>query len=77
MSEENVEIIRRAFEAWTRGEFWGDDMDPEIEWDNSAYPGLDIPVRGRGRENFIRLMDNYDRAWTDHRGDPEGVVRRR
>ena len=48
MSQENVEIVRRGLEAWQQGGPWAEFLDPEIEWDLSACPGLDIPVRGRG-----------------------------
>jgi ketosteroid isomerase-like protein len=65
MSHENVEIMRRAVEAFPHGE-WSDVAASEIEWDLSASPGLDLPVRGRGREGFIQLMDRYVRAWTDY-----------
>jgi ketosteroid isomerase-like protein len=66
MSQENVAIIRRAAEARQRGEQWAEVLGPEFEWDSSAYPGLDIPVRGRGTENFLRFLDRYRRAWIDY-----------
>jgi hypothetical protein len=47
MSQENVEIVRRAFEADQQGEYWADALHPEVEWDYSAYPGLDLEVQGR------------------------------
>jgi hypothetical protein len=31
MSEENVEIVRRLFAEWERGNFWtGDYFDPDV-----------------------------------------------
>jgi ketosteroid isomerase-like protein len=63
MSQENVEIVRRAFEADQQGEYWADALHPEVEWDYSAYPGLDLEVQGRGREGYLRLSDRYRRAW--------------
>jgi hypothetical protein len=34
MSQENVEIFKRAIEAWNRDDFdaWIDQYDPEVEW---------------------------------------------
>jgi ketosteroid isomerase-like protein len=74
MSEENVEIVRRGLEAWQQGEPWAEFLDPEIEWDFSAYPGLDIPVRGRGRENYLRFWDRYYRAWIDYEMAPKELI---
>ena len=59
MSEENVEIIRRAWEQWQRGgetpdaipvELYADD----VEWDISGYPTVDLPSRG---------------SWTSYQGE--------
>jgi ketosteroid isomerase-like protein len=58
--------MRAAAEARQRGEHWAEVLDPEFEWDSSAYPGLDIPVRGRGIEDFLRFLDRYRRAWIDY-----------
>jgi ketosteroid isomerase-like protein len=37
--------------------------DPEFEWDATAYPVLDLPQRGRGREHFARLAARYVESW--------------
>jgi ketosteroid isomerase-like protein len=74
MSRENVEMIRAAHEDWQRDESWTELIDPEIEWDYSAFPGLDIPVRGRGREDYLRLMDRYVRAWSDYDMAPKELI---
>jgi|SRR5215218_11271530 len=74
MSEENVEIVRRALEAQQRGEPWAEFLDPEMEWDFSAFPGLDVPVRGGGREGFLRLMDRYWRAWIGYEAAVQEVI---
>jgi ketosteroid isomerase-like protein len=56
MSQENVEVVRAAYEALIRGDLraWSDSTDPEIEWNATAYPILDQPQCGRGREDFVR-----------------------
>jgi ketosteroid isomerase-like protein len=74
MSRANVEIVRRAFEARQRGEPWDDTLDPEFEWDFSAYPGLDLEVRGRGHENFARAMERYRRAWIDYESAAKELI---
>jgi ketosteroid isomerase-like protein len=74
MSEENVEIVRRGYPAWQRGEPWAGFLDSEIEWDSSAYPGLDMPVRGKGRENYLRLLDRYVRAWINYEATPAELI---
>jgi len=70
MSQENVEIMRRAFE----GGAWAEVLHPEIEWDISAYPGLDADVRGSGRESFVRFSDRYRRAWSDYKSAAKEFV---
>jgi ketosteroid isomerase-like protein len=74
MSQENVEILRRGYEALQRGEPLAEFLDPEIEWDVSAYPGLDMPVRGKGRDNYLRLMDRYVRAWLNYDVTPKELI---
>ena len=45
MSQQNVELVRRGFEAWRQDEPWADFLDPEIEWDFSANPGWTSRLR--------------------------------
>jgi hypothetical protein len=49
MSQENVEVISAAVEEWQRGEMkaWMRFLDPEIEWDNSAYPVVGVAMGAR------------------------------
>jgi ketosteroid isomerase-like protein len=76
MSQENVEVIRGMYEAWQPAEprAAAEFLDPEIEWDVSAYPGLDMPVRGKGRENYLRLLDRYVRAWINYEVTPTELI---
>ena len=66
MSQQNVEILRHAVDASRRGERWADVLATDFEWDHSAFPGLDMQVRGSGRENYLQMMDRYRRAWIDY-----------
>jgi ketosteroid isomerase-like protein len=75
MSEENVEVIRAALEAWGRGEdTWVEAMDAEIEWDNSAYPPVGMPLRGTGRESFLRFLSRYFATWRRYEATFEDLI---
>jgi ketosteroid isomerase-like protein len=74
MSEENVEIVRRAFERWQRGGGRGDALPAEVyaedvEWDQSGYPPFDNPTRGRGRDNLLEIYGEYLSVWRTY--EPE------
>jgi ketosteroid isomerase-like protein len=66
MSEENVEVTRRAFEAFARGDLdWVlETMDPDIEWAPAIAPILGVePIRGKDalRRFFTRdLVEAFD-----------------
>jgi ketosteroid isomerase-like protein len=39
MSEENVEIVRRTYDRWGRGDFSNvDDFDPDVEFEMADWP---------------------------------------
>ena len=61
MSQENVERLRVAHEAFLAGksEFGGELLDPEIEWDASESPVLD----NRGVYRGIDGVRQYWREW--------------
>ena len=74
MSQENVEIVRRAVKQWQRGggtpdavpfEIYADD----VEWDFSGYPTVDLPTRGSGRDHLLDIMGKYHSGWTSY--EPE------
>jgi ketosteroid isomerase-like protein len=64
MSQENVEIVRRAFEEFLTGksDTWMD-TDPEIEWDASELPVPDISGVYRGDEGVRRFWRAWLSAW--------------
>ena len=53
MSRENVEVVRAAFEAWSRGDLdaWLAEADPEIEW--YVLPDAPDPGPHRGRHVIL------------------------
>ena len=65
MSQENVEVVRRMFEAFVRGlqcaigaAFDTGTLAADVEWQTSDLMG---PETFRGREGFIEFM----RRWTE------------
>jgi ketosteroid isomerase-like protein len=79
MSRENVEIMREGFRRWVEGggvpeaiprELYAE----EVEWDLSAYPLVDIPTRGRGRDDLFEAFHSYYRGWRDYRPEVRDVI---
>jgi ketosteroid isomerase-like protein len=64
MSQENVEAVRRAYEAWNADDLdaFLAELDPEVEWHPSIEPALE------GGETTYRGLDGARRAWDDYRG---------
>ena len=65
MSQENVEIVRAAFEAWIKGDVDTvlEAYDPACEWDNThweAWPEDDVYY---GREGVRRLFEEWLASW--------------
>jgi ketosteroid isomerase-like protein len=68
MSEENVETVRRAHEAWE-----ADDLDaflaelhPDVEWHPSIEPALE------GKATTYNRHEGARRAWAEYRGEAFG-----
>ncbi len=64
MSEENVEIVRKAFDAFSRGDLKGtlDHFAPESEFRPSGR-FVDSQQVYRGREGWIDFWDTFRAAW--------------
>ena len=72
MSEENLELVRRLFEAWNRGDFGdlAEFFDPEVEFN----PGLLPPgeeTRYIGRDGVNAWIRNLNDAWVVVTAEPE------
>jgi ketosteroid isomerase-like protein len=65
MSQDNVELVRAAFEEFLAGkrEFGAGLLDPEIEWDSSELGALDINGVYRGQEAVRRYWREWLTAW--------------
>jgi ketosteroid isomerase-like protein len=57
MSEENVELVRRIYEAWEREESARDFIAEDIEYVNPSYAVE--PGTRRGRKSFRVIRETY------------------
>jgi ketosteroid isomerase-like protein len=67
MSEENVEIVRRMYDAWNRGDFEAalSYIHPDVEWsDPPDNPGART---WRGHEGVQGALTAWMGAWEDYR----------
>jgi ketosteroid isomerase-like protein len=64
MSEENVEIVRGAQEAFLAGDIQTalEVLDPEIEW-HATVGGIDEGQVARGREDVVQAFVAYFEVW--------------
>jgi ketosteroid isomerase-like protein len=62
MSRENVEIVRRAMEAYVRGDIAGAlaDTDPDIVWNPNEEPA------GRGYDAVLSSLQGWEDTWDDY-----------
>jgi len=71
MSQENVEVVRRFYEAWASGNdpLPVDLMDPEIEYVNPE--GAVEPGTRRGRSAFSSAVEKLFDGWETWQAEPE------
>jgi ketosteroid isomerase-like protein len=72
MSQENVEVVRRMFEAYEKRDMPAvlAGVHPEVE----VHPGLVGVLEGtvyRGRDGFKQFLEEVDVAWVEYRIEPE------
>ena len=74
MSQENVEIVRRAVKAFGERD-WGAataPLDPRIEWDATRSPADDVRGNFEGLEGVTEFWRRWLGAWrTIETGEPE------
>ncbi len=65
MSQENVEIARRTFDAWNRDDLdaFLADLDPEVVWHTG------IEGTAEGEDTVFRGHDGVRQVWNNHRGE--------
>jgi ketosteroid isomerase-like protein len=72
MSQENVEIVRRVYEGWSRGDFSETELfDPQIEFEMIDWPH---PAKSRGIEAMAETWLATLAAWDDFRAVPDEVI---
>jgi ketosteroid isomerase-like protein len=70
MSEEDVEIVRKAMEAYLRGDLAGAlaDVDPDIVWNPNEEPA------GRGHDAVLSSLQGWEETWDDYAMRAEGYL---
>ena len=72
MSSENVEIVRRIYEDWSRGDFSnGDPYDENIDFDMVDWPA---PARSRGVAAMSETWRTSLGAWQNFRSIPTEFI---
>ena len=75
MSQENVEAVRRHYEAFNRGELdaYIEALDPEFEW-NGPREIPDLAGTYHGPEGVRRYLSKLTEVSNDYRMLPEGFI---
>jgi uncharacterized protein len=74
MSGENVEIVRRAFEAWNSGDPEAAIalLDPDIEW--RLPPNFPDAQAWHGRDAVVQGLTGVAGAWDEFRVDVQELI---
>ncbi len=72
MHQENVELVRKGYDAWNRGDIAAAVAlaHPDFEW--VAPPDLVGARGGRGRADFGRYLRSFSEVWDEFRCEPKG-----
>jgi ketosteroid isomerase-like protein len=75
MSQDNVEIVRQAWDAWLRGELprLFDHFDADVVWDTSHFRNWPEPVY-RGRAGVERFLGEWLAVWDEYEMRVDGLV---
>jgi uncharacterized protein len=74
MSQENVEIVRRLYETYDRGDYWAglDSIDPDIEVETRL--GMDLDGTYRGHAGLGEMMRAFWGEFEDIRSWIEEAI---
>jgi ketosteroid isomerase-like protein len=75
MSEKNVEVVRRAVEAFNERGFESVGTSELITDDFEFHepPEQPAPRVARGREEVRKLAGEFDEAWEQHQSEPQEI----
>ena len=76
MSQENVELVRRAYDASLRSDWdsLSELMDPDFEF-RGTVGGLEEGRIARGAQQFMEVFEKEDLdAWEERRFEPEDFI---
>jgi ketosteroid isomerase-like protein len=73
MSQENVEAVRRMWDAWQAGDVQTalSFYDPDVEWDGTNLPDGDV---ARGHEAILDHIRRWAEQWDDWTVEVERIV---
>jgi uncharacterized protein len=73
MSEENVEVVRRAYDAFNRGDIDGvlDLCAPDIEWQDAYTPDTSAVT---GRDAVRAYFETVMEPWEEVHREPEEII---
>ena len=75
MSQENVEIVRRLYEHWARGDFSTTKFfDPEIVYSRIGAETPDMEGEWRGLEDMSAATRDYFRVFSDLHIEAEKII---
>jgi ketosteroid isomerase-like protein len=77
MSSDNVEAIRRVYDAMARGDFWaaGEVFDPEIVWEWSpSLAGLTGTTTYHGIDRVAAATLDFFKAWDWYQQEAEELI---
>lgn len=74
MSRENIETVRRAYDAWNRGEPEAaiELLSPEIEW--HLPPNLPDAESWRGRDEVVQGLSSLSGSWSELRAEVRDLI---
>jgi ketosteroid isomerase-like protein len=75
MPQENLEIVRRGLDAWSRGDLEATLalMDPELEWRTTGlFPGVALVYHGH--EGYTRFWRDFRALWDEIEIVPERLL---
>ena len=77
MSEENVEVVRRAYERWNQGDFGWTETEislfaPGFEYVPAPLVGLTETIQGL--EGFMRFLEQFWEDFDEAHAEPQELI---